>query len=161
MSNGDYSNILSKMDENHQKEIIRTYRGFASHAFQIYTESNKLIVNWIFALNTGGLASNIYAIQTSVSNQAYLLKISALFFLLGIIAIAISIYSERYKFDKRGQEIESLFKKLNDSEITGERFLKDLFSYEGSKMPWYFELAGATLFIFGSVCCIGIYVFGI
>ncbi|KTD31266.1 hypothetical protein [Legionella maceachernii] len=144
-----YNYPLNELEPSHLQEIVNLYRGFAQYYQKISQESNRVIVNWLFVLNTGGLIFVIPLFDKLTSRMISLLV--AVPFLIGIALIYWSIASEKSKFEKMSNKLEKIFIDFNNEKITARYFIEQAYSLRGTRIPSYTEFCSLIFWIIGAM----------
>lgn len=122
-----------KKEERYCSEQIEImYRGYGKYFTDIIRSMSDKIMNWAFALNTGGLFATVAfmgAVIKSDSNLTPSLKpfvFIILIFSLGILFIVKAAILEHKRFEKKGELLEGCFNEYNcsnDEKTAADNFL--------------------------------------
>ncbi|WP_367608302.1 hypothetical protein [Legionella sp. W05-934-2] len=98
MSDDPYNKNRNEIEPIYDFEVNKYYQGITQYYGKIFQEANKTIINWLFALNTGGLVLLISFVFKFSGCQLAISIFSATAYFLGIVSIYLSILLERNKF---------------------------------------------------------------
>ncbi|HAU1514571.1 TPA: hypothetical protein ACPYPK_001023 [Legionella pneumophila] len=151
MREDPFNKNRNELSPDNDFEMNKYYQGVTQYYGKIAQESNKILINWIFALNTGGLVILIPFIFKFSGCRLAISIFAALTYLLGIISIYFSILLERNKFNSLAENSEKKYKAYQNNKITGREYIESIQNPPKNQWPSYFENTAAVCWLIGIV----------
>lgn len=145
-----YDKTCEKIENVYDFEVNRFYQGVTQYYGKIAQEANKTIINWIFALNTGGLILLIPLIFKFYNYQLVISILATVSYFSGVVLIFLSIVEERNKFNKLAEDSENKYKKYEKNFITGREYIKTIQNTPIDKKALRFENASILFWSIGA-----------
>lgn len=138
------------MSDINNYEINKFYQGVTQYYNKIAQEANKTIINWIFALNTGGLILLIPFMFKFYNCQLVVSIFAAVFYFFGIISIYSSITNERKKYNKLADNAEKKYSEYQNNIITGKEYLSIIRNISTDNKALLLEYASIIFWLLGN-----------
>lgn len=149
-----YNKKCNEVEPKYNIEINKFYQGVTQYYGKIAQEANKTIINWIFALNTGGLIILIPFIFKFSNFKLAISIIAAIIYFLGIISIYSSNLLEKNKFNRLSDNSEKKYKEYQNNNITGREYLNIIQNPPVNQWPFYLENTAAICWLIGTIVSI-------
>lgn len=146
--------------EDDDKSVKNAFKYLDSKNVEIINSYNKMIYQWYFLLNAGGIVGAVTLL--GVRNNSCYPHVSVLcvalviLFILGVVSVLIAAKLEMERFEYRcrisAEEYEKYINKKMDSSECLDRMNKD---YYPSNLITIFEWLSLILFLLGIIIAIG------
>lgn len=144
------------------EQIEKMYRSYGKYYTDIIHRMSDKIMNWAFALNTGGIFATVGFMgavikKSSIPISGFLVTMGV--FGLGILSIVIAAMLEQKRFERLGKFLEKSFSKYNsnaDKKTAVNDFLTEV-SYEDSchyYIVCILEIVSHLLFLIGLIVAV-------
>lgn len=156
MSDDPYNKKRNEIEPKYDFEINKYYQGITQYYGTIAQEANKTIINWIFALNTGGLVILVSFVFKFSGCQLAISIFAAIAYLLGVVSIYFSILLEKNKFFYLADNSEVKYKAYQNNNITGREYIDNIQNPPKNQWPLYFENAATIFWLIGTIASISL-----